>query len=211
MQILLNQITVVTIGPKATKYRLDRKAFASGVDKFIHVTTADELIDTNFTSSQVAPILNYYIQEEKPDLVLLGKLSTDNDSGITCSIISALSGIECINNVSKIKPIKNDKNDSFVIERDTGSDIQTVEMKLPFIMSCDLSLNEPETPDMFKKPKNKKIEYIKLSDIKSKIGSDYDKLGYKVNNLNIPNLKRSAKILNSSDEIISVLKEKHFL
>lgn len=201
----------MTIGPKVTKYRLDRRAFASGIDKFIHVITTNELIDTHLTSAQVAPILNYYIKEEKPDLVLLGKLSTDNDSGITCSILSALSGIECINNISKIQPIKSEKNDSFLVERDTGSEIQTVEMKFPFIMSCDLSLNEPETPDMFRKVKNKKIEYVKLSDIKSKINNDYDKVSYKVNMLNVPNLKRSAKILNTSDEIIGVLKDNHFI
>lgn len=201
----------MTIGPKVTKYRLDRRAFASGIDKFIHVITTNELIDTHLTSAQVAPILNYYIKEEKPDLVLLGKLSTDNDSGITCSILSALSGIECINNISKIQPIKSENNDSFLVERDTGSEIQTVEMKFPFIMSCDLSLNEPETPDMFRKVKNKKIEYVKLSDIKSKINNDYDKVSYKVNMLNVPNLKRSAKILNTSDEIIGVLKDNHFI
>lgn len=97
------------------------------------------------------------------------------------------------------------------MERDTGSEIQTVEMKFPFIMSCDLSLNEPETPDMFRKVKNKKIEYVKLSDIKSKINNDYDKVSYKVNMLNVPNLKRSAKILNTSDEIIGVLKDNHFI
>lgn len=73
-------------------------------------------------------------------------------------------------------------------------------------MTCDLSLNEPDSSTSFKKPKNKHPEYINLKDIKIN-----DIPSYNIENLEIPNLKRQSHVLETANDIMDVLKTKHYI
>ncbi|WP_250504156.1 electron transfer flavoprotein subunit beta/FixA family protein [Caballeronia sp. AZ7_KS35] len=111
-----------------------RTALAIGADRAVLVETAEEL-----QPLAVAKILKALVDQEKPELVILGKQAIDDDSNQTGQMLAALAGLPQATFASKV--VIADGRASVSREVDGGA--ETLSLKLPAIITTDLRLNEP--------------------------------------------------------------------
>ena len=151
------EVVAITIGEEKTQETV-RKALAVGVDRGIHVK-ADGIIEP----LAVAKILKKIVDKEKPDLVFMGKQAIDDDCNQTGQMLAALLNWPQATFASKIE-IK-DKKLEVVREVDEG--LETIEVNVPAIVTCDLRLNEPRYASLpnIMKAKKKPLEQINASDL----------------------------------------------
>ncbi len=151
------EVIAVTVGEEKSQETI-RKALAVGVDRGIHVK-ADGIVEP----IAVAKILQKIVDKEKPDLVFMGKQAIDDDCNQTGQMLSALLNWPQATFASKIE-IK-DKKLEVVREVDEG--LETIEINVPAVVTCDLRLNEPRYASLpnIMKAKKKPIEQINVSDL----------------------------------------------
>ena len=151
------EVIAVTVGEEKSQETI-RKALAVGVDRGIHVK-ADGIVEP----IAVAKILQKIVDKEKPDLVFMGKQAIDDDCNQTGQMLSALLNWPQATFASKIE-IK-DKKLEVVREVDEG--LETIEINVPAVVTCDLRLNEPRYASLpnIMKAKKKPMEQISALDL----------------------------------------------
>ena len=151
------EVIAVTVGEEKSQETI-RKALAVGVDRGIHVK-ADGIIEP----IAVAKILQKIVDKEKPDLVFMGKQAIDDDCNQTGQMLSALLNWPQATFVSKIE-IKDNKLE---VVREVDEGLETIEVNIPAVVTCDLRLNEPRYASLpnIMKAKKKPIEQINTSDL----------------------------------------------
>jgi electron transfer flavoprotein beta subunit len=127
------EIVAVSIGPQAAQETI-RTALAMGADRGILVKTAETVEPLG-----VAKILKKIVEEEGPQLVILGKQAIDDDSNQTGQMLAALLGWPQGTFASKIVV----GDGTIDVTREVDGGLQTVGLKLPAIVTTDLRLNEP--------------------------------------------------------------------
>ncbi|WP_350585762.1 electron transfer flavoprotein subunit beta/FixA family protein [Pseudoalteromonas sp. RB2-MNA-CIBAN-0110] len=147
-----NEVVAVTIGPKASQEQL-RTALALGADKAIHIETDEKL-----ESLHIAKLLAKIVDQESPELVILGKQSIDSDNNQTGQMLAALTNRGQGTFASKV--VINDGKVNVTREVDGG--LQTVALNLPAVVTTDLRLNEPRYASLpnIMKAKRKPLEVI---------------------------------------------------
>jgi len=126
-------VVAVSIGPAQAQETL-RTALAMGADRGILVKT-----DAEVQPLSVAKILAKIVEAEQPQLVIVGKQAIDDDSNQTGQMLSALLGWSQGTFANKVAFA--DGKATVVREVDGG--LETVEIKLPAVVTTDLRLNEP--------------------------------------------------------------------
>ena len=151
------EVIAVTVGEEKSQETI-RKALAVGVDRGIHVK-ADGIIEP----IAVAKILQKIVDKEKPDLVFMGKQAIDDDCNQTGQMLSALLNWPQATFASKIE-IKDNKLE---VVREVDEGLETIEVNIPAVVTCDLRLNEPRYASLpnIMKAKKKPIEQINTSDL----------------------------------------------
>ena len=151
------EVVAITVGEDKAQETV-RKALAVGADRGIHVK-ADGIVEP----ISVAKILQKVVDKEKPDLIFMGKQAIDDDCNQTGQMLSALLNWPQATFASKIE-IK-DKMLEVVREVDEG--LETIEINMPAVVTCDLRLNEPRYASLpnIMKAKKKPIEQINVSDL----------------------------------------------
>ncbi len=129
----VDEIVAVSMGPQQCQETI-RTALAMGADRGILVKTDDEL-----QPLAVAKLLKAIVEEEKPDIVILGKQAIDDDSNQTGQMLAGLLGWAQGTFASKL--VLTDGEAEVTREIDGG--LETVKLKLPAIVTTDLRLNEP--------------------------------------------------------------------
>ena len=129
----VEEIIVVSVGPQQAQETL-RTALAMGADRAILVKV-DELVEP----LGVAKVLKGVVDAEQPGLVILGKQAIDDDANQTGQMLAALLGWSQGTFASKIV-IEGDKAK---VTREVDGGLQTVELKMPAIVTTDLRLNQP--------------------------------------------------------------------
>ena len=127
------EVVVVSIGPAQAVETL-RTGLAMGADRGIHVK-----VDGAVEPLAVAKILKGIAAAENPGLIILGKQAIDDDCNQTGQMLAALLGWGQGTFASKL--VVNGETAEVTREVDGGS--QTVELKIPAIVTTDLRLNEP--------------------------------------------------------------------
>ena len=127
------EVVAVSIGP-AQSLDTIRTALAMGADRGILVKTEDAP-----EPLAVAKMLKAIAEEEKPDLVILGKQAIDDDSNQTGQMLAALTGWGQGTFAYKIAPGEG----KVAVTREVDGGLQTVELNLPSVVTTDLRLNEP--------------------------------------------------------------------
>ncbi|WP_165735186.1 electron transfer flavoprotein subunit beta/FixA family protein [Pseudoalteromonas sp. C8] len=147
-----NEVVAVTIGPKASQEQL-RTALALGADKAIHIETDEKL-----ESLHIAKLLAKIVEQETPELVILGKQSIDSDNNQTGQMLAALTKRGQGTFASKVV-IENGKVN---VTREVDGGLQTVALNLPAVVTTDLRLNEPRYASLpnIMKAKRKPLEVI---------------------------------------------------
>jgi len=127
------EVIAVSIGPQAAQETI-RTALAMGADRGILVKAEGDV-----EPLAVAKILKAICEEEKPGLVILGKQAIDDDSNQTGQMLAALLGWPQGTFAHKIEL----SDTAISVEREIDGGLQTVELKLPAVVTTDLRLNEP--------------------------------------------------------------------
>ncbi len=127
------EIVVVSIGDKACQEQI-RTALALGADRGLHIET-----DQNLDSLQVAKLLTKVVEQEQPQLVILGKQSIDSDNNQTGQMLAALTGMPQGTFASEVSVA----DGKVSVTREIDGGLQTVELDLPAVVTTDLRLNEP--------------------------------------------------------------------
>ncbi|WP_430246302.1 electron transfer flavoprotein subunit beta/FixA family protein [Neorhizobium sp. DAR64861/K0K2] len=146
------EVVVVSVGPAKAEETL-RTALAMGADRAILVETDDQV-----EPLAVAKIIKGVAEAESPDLIIVGKQAIDDDSNQTGQMLSALLGWAQGTFASKVE-IGDGKAQ---VTREVDGGLQTIEIKLPAVVTTDLRLNEPRyasLPNIMKakkKPLDKK-------------------------------------------------------
>lgn len=153
----VTEIVAVCVGPKAAQEQL-RTAMALGADRGILVETDNELEPLG-----VAKLLKAIITDEKPELVILGKQAIDGDNNQTGQMLAALAGFSQATFASKIL-IESGKAK---VTREIDGGLQTIEIKLPAIVTTDLRLNEPRYASLpnIMKAKKKQLDVKSPADL----------------------------------------------
>src|SRR5580692_11344773 len=188
------EIIAVSIGPQQASETI-RTALAMGADRGILVKT-DGVVEP----LAVAKILKAICDAEKPTLVITGKQAIDDDSNQTGQMLAALLGwpqgtfahkLELGDGIAKI-------------EREIDGGLQTVEVKLPAVMTTDLRLNEPRYASL------PNIMKAKKKPLDEKVPADYGvdvTPRLKVLKVSEPAKRTAGKKVKSVGELLDKLKE----
>jgi len=130
---IATEIIAISIGDKSCQEQL-RTALALGADRAIQIET-----DENLEALNIAKLLQKIVEEEKPQLVILGKQSIDSDNNQTGQMLAALTGMPQGTFASVVKV----DGDKVNVTREVDGGLQTVALNLPAIITTDLRLNEP--------------------------------------------------------------------
>ena len=150
------EIVVVSIGPAQTQETI-RTALAMGADRGILVKT-----ETDMEPLGIAKVLKAVVEEEKPDMVILGKQAIDGDNNQTGQMLAALLGWSQGTFASKLSV----DGDKLNITREIDGGLQSLKISLPAIVTTDLRLNEPRYASLpnIMKAKKKPIDEKDLAD-----------------------------------------------
>jgi len=153
----VKEIVAVTVGEEKAQETV-RKALAVGADRGIHVK-ADSYIEP----LGIAKILKKIVEKEKPDMVFLGKQAIDDDCNQTGQMLAAILNWPQGTFASKV----NLKEKTIEVVREIDEGLETLEINLPAIVTCDLRLNEPRFASLpnIMKAKKKPMEQLNAKDM----------------------------------------------
>ena len=129
----VTEIVVVSIGEAKSQETL-RTALAMGADRAILVTS-----ETRVEPLGVAKILAKIVEEEQPELVILGKQAIDDDNNQTGQMLAGLLGWGQGTFASKVEIA----DGHVTVTREVDGGLETDRFTLPAIVTTDLRLNEP--------------------------------------------------------------------
>ncbi|HEV7372260.1 electron transfer flavoprotein subunit beta/FixA family protein [Arenibaculum sp.] len=127
------EVVAVSLGAQACQETL-RTALAMGADRAIHVLT-----DAELQPLAVAKALKAIVGKEEPQLVIMGKQAIDDDCNQTGQMLAALLGWPQGTFASKVSP----GSGTVSVTREVDGGLETIELKLPAVITTDLRLNEP--------------------------------------------------------------------
>lgn len=188
------EIVVVSIGPAQAQETI-RTGLAMGADRGILVKTDDKVEPLN-----VAKILQKLVEEEKPDLVIMGKQAIDDDMNATGQMLAALLGWSQGTFASKVDL----GSGKVTVTREIDGGLETLELKTPAIITTDLRLNEPRYASLpnIMQAKRKPLDEKSPADLGVNI-----KPHLKTLKVEEPPKREAGIKIKSVDELVSKLKE----
>jgi electron transfer flavoprotein beta subunit len=154
---IATEIVVVSMGVAACQEQL-RAALAMGADRALLLQT-----DNKIQSLTAAKILQAIALKEKPDLIILGKQSIDNDNNQTGQMLAGLLQWPQGTFASKLEVSAT----RVKVTREVDGGLETLSLKLPAVITTDLRLNAPRfisLPNIVQ-AKRKTIEILSLDDL----------------------------------------------
>ena len=130
---IATEVVAVSCGVAACQETL-RTAMAIGADRGILVES-----DADLQPLAVAKLLKALCDKEQPQLVICGKQAIDDDANQTGQMLSALLGWSQGTFASKVSP----EGGTISVTREVDGGLQTVELKMPAVVTTDLRLNQP--------------------------------------------------------------------
>ena len=189
----VEEIVVVSIGPAQAQETI-RTALAMGADRGILVK-ADETVEP----LTVAKILKGVADAEQPGLIILGKQAIDDDANQTGQMLAALLGWSQGTFASKVEL----GSGSAKVTREVDGGLQTVDIKLPAIVTTDLRLNQPRYASL------PNIMKAKKKPLDEKTAADYGvdvKPRLKVLKTEEPGGRKAGVKVKTVQELVSALK-----
>lgn len=185
------EVTVITIGPERAEQAL-RTAMAMGADKGVIVDVED--FDEEIDEHTIAQVLKATIEEEdlEYDIILCGYMAVDDGSAQVGPRLAELLEIPHISTITKIDI----DGDQVTVEKDVEGDVETIEAKLPLLVTAQQGLNDPRYPSLpgIMKAKKKPLTRFELDDL----DLDEDEIVSKTETVDVflPPKKEAGKILS---------------
>ena len=151
------ETVAVSIGPRQCQETL-RTAMAMGLDRGILIETDEEV-----QPLAVAKLLKAIVDKEQPDFVILGKQAIDDDSNQTGQMLAALLGWSQGTFACGVEFAEGQVK----VQREIDGGVQTVDLKMPAVVTTDLRLNEPryvKLPNIMK-AKKKPLDSMSPADL----------------------------------------------
>ncbi|GAB4339063.1 MAG: electron transfer flavoprotein subunit beta/FixA family protein [Flammeovirgaceae bacterium] len=130
-------VTVLNVGKADTEPTI-RKALAIGADDAIRVDA--EPIDALFVAHQIAAIA----KQEKYDMILMGRESSDFNGGLVHGLVAEMLGMPSISPCMKLELHGNKAK----LAREIEGGKETLEVSLPFVAGCQEPIAEWKIPNM---------------------------------------------------------------
>lgn len=127
------EIIIVSIGPQQAQETI-RTGLAMGGDRGILVKWEAEA-----EPLAIAKILEAVVEVESPDLVIMGKQAIDDDCNQTGQMLAQMLGWAQGTFASEVTV----GDGSLIVTREIDGGLETIEIKMPAVVTTDLRLNEP--------------------------------------------------------------------
>ncbi len=150
------EIVAVSIGPAQARDTIVT-ALTIGADRGILIQT-----DQDVEPLAVAKLLKAVVEQEKPDLVIMGKQAIDGDNNATGQMLAALLDWPQATFASKVVI----EGGEALVTREVDGGLQTVGVQLPAVITTDLRLNEPRYASLpnIMKAKKKPLDVKSVAD-----------------------------------------------
>lgn len=197
-----SEIIAVSCGPKKSEETL-RTALAMGMDRAIHVVVDDKDY-LNLQPLAVAKLLAKVAEEEKADIVILGKQAIDDDANQTGQLLAGLLDRPQATSAYEV----NIEGDRAKVTREIDGGLETVNVKLPFVLTADLRLNEPRfaTLPNIMKAKKKKLDKRPVKDFGVDISPRIEVL-----ETVDPPVREAGIVVDDVDALVGKLKDQGFV
>jgi electron transfer flavoprotein beta subunit len=153
----VSEIIVVSVGVQQCQETI-RTALAMGADRGILVLTDEQVEPIG-----VARALKVLCEREKPGLVICGKQAIDGDHSQTGPMLAAMLGWAQGTFAFKLDA----SAEQIKVTREIDGGLETVELKLPAVITTDLRLNEPRFASLpnIMKAKKKALDTMTAEDL----------------------------------------------
>ena len=187
------EVVAVSVGKSESQEQL-RTALALGADRATLVET-DSLLEP----LAIAKVLKKLIDDEKPDLIILGKQAIDGDNNQTGQMLAALLDCPQATNASEVVI----EDSSVKVTREIDGGLQTLELTIPAIITTDLRLNEPRYASLpnIMKAKKKELNVISATEMGIDINSRTELLS-----VELPPSREAGIIVETVDQLVDKLK-----
>ena len=187
------EVVAVSVGKSDSQEQL-RTALALGADRATLVET-DSLLEP----LAISKVLKNIVDDEKPDLIILGKQAIDGDNNQTGQMLAAMLDYPQATNASEVK-----LESSFVeVTREIDGGLQTLKLNIPAIITTDLRLNEPRYASLpnIMKAKKKELNVIAVGDTGVDVSSRTETLS-----VELPPTREAGIMVETVDELMDKLK-----
>ncbi|WP_045761006.1 electron transfer flavoprotein subunit beta/FixA family protein [Xanthomonas albilineans] len=195
---IASEVVVATIAPADAAAHL-RNGLAMGANRAIHVVT-----DAAIQPLTAARTLLKLVEQEQPDLVILGKQAIDDDANQTGQMLATLWGRPQATFASKLVVA----DGKATVTREVDAGLETMEVDLPAVITTDLRLNEPrfiKLPDIMK-AKSKPLQTLAFTDLGVQANDSLAITHY------APPAKRGRGVMvKNAAELVAALKQKGVL
>ena len=197
----VEEIVAVTMGPESAVRAL-HKAVSLGADRSVHLTDAalagSDVAATGYALAKV-------LEQESPDLVLLGQQSDDGECYTIGAIVADHLQMPSLTQVIKIDV----ENGKLVCEPQAEYGYDTVEVELPAVISVGDAINEPRYPSLkaIMGAKKKPLDKLAASDAgvdTSKVGAEGSQV--QCGDFHAPPQKAAGTIIEDEDTTETVEK-----
>ena len=187
------EVIAVTVGKSESQEQL-RTALALGADRAILVET-ESLLEP----LAIAKVISKVVEEENPDLIILGKQAIDGDNNQTGQMLGALLDYSQATNASEVMLDDN----SVTVTREIDGGLQTLKLNKPAIVTTDLRLNEPRYASLpnIMKAKKKELTVKNVNDLGIDVSPRTELLS-----VELPPSRDAGIIVESVDELVDKLK-----
>ncbi|MDE0004942.1 MAG: electron transfer flavoprotein subunit beta/FixA family protein [Rhodospirillaceae bacterium] len=192
------EVVVISIGVPQAQTVL-RTALAIGADRAILVHAADDP-HVDIEPLAVAKILKAVADEEKPDLILMGKQAIDNDLNATGQMLAALMGCAQATFASGLEV----EDGSATVVREVDGGLQVVKVGLPCVVTVDLRMNEPRYPSLPNIQRAKRKPFANMTP--EELGVDVSPRLEILETVEPPE-RKAGEIVNSVDELLERLRD----
>ncbi len=190
---IATEVIAVSIGPANVQETI-RTALAIGADRGIHV-----LADAEIQPLAVAKLFKALCDKEQPALVIVGKQAIDDDCNQTGQMLAALAGWSQGTFASKVSPA----DGTVEVTREVDGGLETLQLKLPAVITTDLRLNEPRYASLpnIMKAKKKPIDQVTPAELGVEVAPRLKTL-----KVEEPPKRKGGKKLGSIAELVDKLK-----
>jgi electron transfer flavoprotein beta subunit len=187
------EVIAVTVGKTQSQEQL-RTALALGADRAILVES-DSLLEP----LAISKVLTKLVEQEQPDLIILGKQAIDGDNNQTGQMLAAMLDYPQATNASEVS--LDDNNVTVTREIDGG--LQTLKLSKPAIVTTDLRLNEPRYASLpnIMKAKKKELNIMSIADLGVDVNPRTELLS-----VELPPSRDAGIIVESVEDLVDKLK-----
>ena len=147
----------------------------------------------------ISKVLKNIVDEEKPDLIILGKQAIDGDNNQTGQMLAAMLDYPQATNASEVKL----DSSSVEVTREIDGGLQTLRLNIPAIITTDLRLNEPRYASLpnIMKAKKKELNVIPVGDLSVDISARTETIS-----VELPPTREAGVMVETVDELMDKLK-----